>query len=404
MNQEMVPALDAYRATWKALIEHEHTLMVDTDNANDARFLRTRALLFAFTLFAVCFAAVFAVLTTRSVTRPIDTVVRHAERIAQGNLRERVEVDRGDETGKLQRAMRAMVEQLARIIGEVSTGASALSAGSEQISSASQALSQGTSEQASSVEETSASLQQMNASITQNAEVGRQTEASSRQAALEVEEGSRAVQETVVAMRSIAERIGIIEEIAYQTNLLALNAAIEAARAGDQGRGFAVVATEVRKLAERSQKAAKEIAGVADSSVRTAERSGQLLGALVPTIRKAAELVQEVSAASSEQATGVAQISRAMGTVDEVTQRNASAAEELSATAEEMAQQADGLRSLISFFELAERPPAAPSAPPRSAPPPRAAPAAPTYLPTRSATASAPHSDDADFRPFGAAK
>jgi methyl-accepting chemotaxis protein len=166
-----------------------------------------------------------------------------------------------------------------------------------------------------------------------------------------------------------------------------------------------VVATEVRKLAERSQKAAKEIAGVADSSVKIAERSGQLLGALVPTIRKAAELVQEVSAASSEQATGVSQITRAMSTVDEVTQRNASAAEELSATAEEMAQQADGLRGLISFFELNELP-QAPAAPARSAP---RAPPPPTYLPMRSSAAAAsPRSGssdgDAHFRPFGAAK
>jgi len=411
LNREMVPRLQEYRRAWHALVELEHKLMVATDEEHDAQYARTRLTIFAFTALAALFAAVLAAFTTRSVTRPIAAVVRHAESIAKGNLREQVEVTRGDETGKLQRAMRTMVEQLSRIMGEVSVGASALSAGSEQVSAASQALSQGTSEQASSVEETSASLQQMNASINQNAEVGRQTEAGARQAAIEVEEGSRAVQETVVAMRSIAERISIIEEIAYQTNLLALNAAIEAARAGDQGRGFAVVATEVRKLAERSQKAAKEIGSVADSSVKIAERSGKLLTELVPTIRKAAELVQEVSAASTEQATGVTQISRAMGTVDEVTQRNASAAEELSATAVEMAQQADGLRGLISFFELAET--SGPGAESRRAPPaarPPAAPrssASPTYLPTRTSTgggSAVARAEDANFRPFGAAK
>jgi methyl-accepting chemotaxis protein len=170
------------------------------------------------------------------------------------------------------------------------------------------------------------------------------------QGARNAEESGKAVLATVGAMRSIAERISIIEEIAYQTNLLALNAAIEAARAGDHGKGFAVVATEVRKLAERSQKAAKEIGELAGSSVKVAEQSGRLILDLVPTIRKTADLVQEVAAASSEQSAGVAQVSRAMSTVDSVTQRNASAAEELSSTAEEMATQAEALQQVMAFF------------------------------------------------------
>jgi methyl-accepting chemotaxis protein len=193
----------------------------------------------------------------------------------------------------------------------------------------------------------------MSASITQNAESSRRTEAMAQEGARNAERCGKAVGETVEAMRSIAERISIIEEIAYQTNLLALNAAIEAARAGEHGKGFGVVATEVRKLAERAQKAAKEIGTLAGSSVRVAEESGQLIVELVPAIRKTADLVQEVSAASSEQSAGVNQVSRAMGTVDEVTQRNASAAEELSGTAEELASQAESLQHLISFFQVA---------------------------------------------------
>jgi methyl-accepting chemotaxis protein len=153
-------------------------------------------------------------------------------------------------------------------------------------------------------------------------------------------------------MKSIAEKISIVEEIAYQTNLLALNAAIEAARAGDHGRGFAVVATEVRKLAERSQVASREIGGLASSSVRVADRSGELLAALVPAIRRTAELVQDVAAASNEQAAGVQQINQSLAQVDQVTQRNASAAEELAATSEEMAAQAEGLQQLVGFFEI----------------------------------------------------
>src|SRR5262249_751705 len=169
----------------------------------------------------------------------------------------------------------------------------------------------------------------------------------------DVEESAQAVKQSVEAMTRIAEKISIIEEIAYQTNLLALNAAIEAARAGEHGRGFAVVATEGRKLAERRQAGAKDIGGLATSSVEVAQRSGRLLGELVPTIRRTADLVREVAAASNEQSAGVAQISRAMSMVDQVTQRNASASEELASTAEEMAGQAEALQQTIAFFNTA---------------------------------------------------
>ena len=273
-----------------------------------------------------------------------------ATSLAAGDLRVRV-TPRSDDDGFGQ-AFVSMLARLAQVIGEVRAGANALSGASNQVSASSQTLSQGTSEQAASVQETTSSLEQMSASITQSAVSSKQTEQMAVQGARDAAEGGQAVAETIDAMRAIAEKISIIEEIAYQTNLLALNAAIEAARAGEHGRGFAVVATEVRKLAEKSQAAAKDIGSLASSSMSLAERSGQLLGALVPSIRKTADLVQEVAAASAEQSSGVSQVNKAMARVDEVTQRNASAAEELASTAEEMAAQAQALDHLVAFFQV----------------------------------------------------
>jgi methyl-accepting chemotaxis protein len=278
-------------------------------------------------------------------------IAQVAESIARGDLTMKLDSGRKDETGVFA-AMKAMVERLQQVVGEVRGGADALSAAAGQVASTSQGMSQGTGEQAASVEETTSSLEEMSASITQNAENARQTEQMAQKGAREAEESGKAVKESVEAMKLITERIEIIEEMAYQTNLLALNAAIEAARAGEHGRGFAVVAQEVRKLAERAQKAAKEIGEQAGASVRVADRSGQLLQELVPSIRKTADLVQEVASASQEQSSGVAQINKAMTQVDQITQRNASAAEELSSTAEEMASQAEALQQLMAFFQV----------------------------------------------------
>jgi methyl-accepting chemotaxis protein len=245
------------------------------------------------------------------------------------------------------------VAEIARIIREARVTASTFASASSQVSASSQTLSQGSSEQAAAVEETSSSLDQMSASITQNAENSRQMEAMAVKGAKDAEESGKAVRETLQAMQAIAEKISIVEDIAYQTNLLALNAAIEAARAGEHGRGFAVVATEVRKLAERSSTAAKEISGLSGTSVKVAERSGQLLAALVPAIQKTADLVQEVAATSREQAAGVTQVNKAIGQVNQVTQRNAAAAEELSSTAESLATQAATLEQLLAKSRVA---------------------------------------------------
>lgn len=292
------------------------------------------------------------ILITRSITRPLAKAVSAADALADGDLTIRIEATSTDEVGQLLAAMGRMTEKLAQTISEVRSAADSLASASEEMSATSQSLSQASSEQAASVEETSASMEQMTASIQQNTENAKVTDGIATKASKEATEGGEAVEKTVAAMKNIAAKISIIDDIAYQTNLLALNAAIEAARAGEHGKGFAVVAAEVRKLAERSQVAAREIGDVASSSVELAEKAGSLLSAIVPSIKKAADLVQEISAGSEEQSSGVGQINDAMEQLNQITQQNASSSEELSATAEEMSAQAEQLQELMRFFKL----------------------------------------------------
>jgi methyl-accepting chemotaxis protein len=302
-----------------------------------------------------CFAAWYL---ADSIARPLLNFANRFNNHNHGQsglLRWVKAIDRGDELGEVARAYNTFADNLHESIEWVIGTADILSKASGEIAASAQNLTQSTSEHAAAVEETTASLEEMNASITQNADNSRQMEQMALKGSKDIAESSQAVAESVNAMKTIAEKISIVEEIAYQTNLLALNAAIEAARAGEHGKGFAVVASEVRKLAERSQIAAGDISSLTSSSVRVAERSGEVLVGLVPSIRKTAELVQEVATASREQAMGVAQVNKAMTQVDKVTQRNAAWAEELSITADQMAAHAENLQQLMSVFR-AERP------------------------------------------------
>jgi methyl-accepting chemotaxis protein len=276
-------------------------------------------------------------------------VTSAAEHISNGdltvNLRERSSED------KLMQALSAMVAGLTKTVGDVRTIASEVAAASQAISTTSIEVSKGASAQAAAAEEASSSMEQMSSNIKQNADNAQQTDKIANKSARDAQESGKSVLEAVGAMKEIASRISIIEEIARQTNLLALNAAIEAARAGEHGKGFAVVAAEVRKLAERSQKAAGEINHLSGTTLRVSEKSGEMLDKLVPDIQRTAELVQEITAASKEQDTGAEQINKALQQLEQVIQQNASASEELASTTEQLTSQAEQLVSALSFFQ-----------------------------------------------------
>jgi len=341
-----------YRERVNALIKFQGDLMDEAGKAAEAQYHFARTMMLSLAVAAFLIGALVAFLVTRSITKPLSQAVEVANQMSAGDLTGTIDVSSKDETGQLLAAMQNMVGKLSQIIGEVRGAADALSSASEEVSATAQSISQTTSEQAASVEETSASIEQMTASINQNTDNAKVTDGMASQAAKQAVAGGAAVKDTVAAMKSIAGKIGIIDDIAYQTNLLALNAAIEAARAGEHGKGFAVVAAEVRKLAERSQIAAQEIGELAAGSVDKAESAGKLLDEIVPSISKTSDLVQEITAASEEQSSGVGQINTAMEQLNQITQQNASASEELAATSEEMSGQAMQLQEAMSFFKV----------------------------------------------------
>ncbi|HSX51998.1 MAG TPA: methyl-accepting chemotaxis protein [Cellvibrio sp.] len=301
----------------------------------------------------VLLAIILSIALFRSITTPLQTVANAVRQLAEGDLSFRNNDQRKDEFGQLLGAMNDSMERLSQTVTDILQTSDALSSASAQVSATTQSLSQATTEQASSVEQISATLEQISGSVAQNSDNAKITNGIASKAALQAREGGETVTKTVDAMRLVAEKVAIIDDIAYQTNLLALNAAIEAGRAGEHGRGFAVVAGEVRKLAERSRVAAQEIDALTNNNVYLVERAGQLLGDMVPAITKTSDLVEEISASSAEQSNGLAEVNAAMNQINTATQQNAAAAEELAATAEQTNDQSQHLQQLMAFFKLA---------------------------------------------------
>jgi methyl-accepting chemotaxis protein len=318
--------------------------------------------LIVLTLVILLVVIALSFLIARSIVHPILIIASGIRDIASGDLamssvspsdREKIEIRR-DEVGLMGKGLAEMAEGLTRIVRDIRSAAGQVASGSEQISSTAQQLSQGSTEQAASTEEASSSVEEMTATIKQNSDNSLATESIAKKASSDAATGGEAVLESVEAMKEIAEKIGIIDEIARQTNLLALNAAIEAARAGEAGKGFAVVASEVRKLAERSQKASGEITVLTRRTMDTVTKAGDIIQKIVPDIAKTAGLVEEISSASREQSSGADQIAKAMMQLDTVVQQNASASEEMASMAEELSGQAEALGQVLAFFKTAE--------------------------------------------------
>ncbi len=356
--------------------------LADAISDEQASYETTRNVMLTVSAVAAAIALLAAIWISLTISRGLLRATTAVRTVAEGDLTSTAEITQKDEIGELLGHVNAMIERLRGVVADALAASDNVSSGSQELSSSSEQLSQGATEQASSAEEASASMEEMAANIKQNADNAAQTEKIARQSAKDAEASGEAVGRAVGAMRTIAEKISIVQEIARQTDLLALNAAVEAARAGEHGKGFAVVASEVRKLAERSQAAAAEISALSGETVQVATEAGDMLNRLVPDIRKTAELVAEISAACREQDIGASQINEAIQQLDKVTQQNAGASEEMSATSEELAAQAEELQASIAFFRV-DNAAQARQAQPRPAP---ARPAARPAAPSRPAT------------------
>ncbi len=349
---EGAKAVTAVSTAADSLVKAQRAELQKASKDTDDLYASARNSLIVMIIVGLLAATAFAAWIMVGISKGLARATSAVGLVADGDLTQTIAITTKDEIADLLGHVNVMIDRLRGVVGDAISASENVSAGSQELSSASEQVSQGATEQASAAEEASASMEEMAANIKQNADNAAQTEKIARQSAQEADVSGQAVAQAVDAMRTIAEKITIVQEIARQTDLLALNAAVEAARAGEHGRGFAVVASEVRKLAERSQTAAAEISSVSSDTVKAAQSAGEMLTSLVPNIRKTAELVAEISAACREQDVGASQINEALQQLDKVTQQNADASDKMSATSEELAAQAEELQASIAYFRI----------------------------------------------------
>ena len=351
-TNDMYPVIDPISSKFAELIDIQLSVADLEFKKGEIVFANAKTTSYAIILFGVLVALLLSIFIIRSIRKAIENASFVVSRLSEGDLTVDFHTIHKDEIGVLLEDLKKMIQKFKSVIAYVGSASDNIVGASQELSSSSQQMSEGATEQAAATEQVSSSMEEMVASVQQNTQNANQTEKIAIKASADALDGSVAVHEAVGSMKLIADKITIISDIARQTNILALNAAVEAARAGDQGRGFAVVAAEVRKLAEKSQIAATEIISLSQSSVVVAEKSGKLLEIMVPDIQRTAKLVEEISAASSEQNLGAGQINNAIQQLNQITQQNASTSEEMAASAEELSSQADQLKEIISFFKV----------------------------------------------------